>query len=204
MGINVVFYDIAQIMPLGSARPVESLKVLLETADFVTLHVPETDDTKNMITAKEISYMKKGSYLLNASRGSVVDIPALASALKSGHLAGAAVDVYPTEPFTNGQGFLTELQKCPNTILTPHIGGSTEEAQSSIGVEVGLALMKFINNGTTLGAVNFPEVDLRIPAADSKTVRFINVHSNVPGVLKQINKLLSEYNIEVGSFISCL
>ena len=192
----VVFYDILQIMPLGTAKPVNSLTELLETADFVTLHVPETDETKNMITAKEIASMKQGSFLINASRGTVVDIPALVDALKSGHLAGSAVDVYPSEPLTNGPGFLTQLQNCPNTILTPHIGGSTEEAQSSIGIEVGSALNKYINNGTTLGSVNFPEVDLRMPSADSKTVRLINIHANVPGVLKQINKLLSEYNIE--------
>jgi D-3-phosphoglycerate dehydrogenase len=196
MGMAVVFYDILQIMPLGTAKPLDSLDDLLSIADFVTLHVPETPETKNMITAREISKMKKGSFLINASRGTVVDIPALVSALKSGHLAGSAVDVYPSEPASNGPGFITELQGCPNTILSPHIGGSTEEAQSSIGVEVASALTKYINTGTSLGAVNFPEVDLRMPTADSKAVRFINIHQNVPGVLKQVNKILSEYNIE--------
>ena len=196
MGMIVVFYDILQIMPLGTAKPLGSLIELLDIADFVTLHVPETDDTKNMITSKELSAMKKGSFLINASRGSVVDIPALVDALKSRHLAGAAVDVYPSEPMKNGPGFVTELQNCPNTILTPHIGGSTEEAQWSIGSEVGLALQKYIESGTTLGSVNFPEVDLRNPPPGSKTVRLLNTHLNVPGVLKQINKILSEFNIE--------
>lgn len=128
--------------------------------------------------------MRPGSFLINASRGSVVDIPALAHALSSGHLGGAAVDVYPVEPFTNGKTFSSELMGCPNTILTPHIGGSTEEAQSSIGIEVANALVKFINCGSTLGSVNFPEVDLRSPSADSMTIRVIHIHQNVPGVLK--------------------
>ncbi|KND04094.1 uncharacterized protein SPPG_01536 [Spizellomyces punctatus DAOM BR117] len=196
MGMSVIFYDVLQIMPLGTARPVPTLDDLLSTADYVSLHVPETDDTKNMIGARELSLMKPGSYLLQASRGTVVDIPALATALRNGHLGGAAVDVYPVEPFANGPNFESELKGCPNTILSPHIGGSTEEAQSSIGVEVGSALVRYINNGTTLGAVNFPECDVRQPAAESKTVRVLNVHHNVPGVLKQINKILSEFNIE--------
>lgn len=125
-----------------------------------------------------------------------MDIPALREALVSGHLAGAAVDVYPSEPFKNGPGFETPLIGCPNTILTPHIGGSTEEAQSSIGIEVGNALVKFINTGSTLGAVNFPEIEIKSPSQDSKIIRIINVHQNVPGVLRQITKVLSEFNIE--------
>ncbi|KAJ3041811.1 hypothetical protein HDV00_008701 [Rhizophlyctis rosea] len=196
MGMRVLFYDTLQLMPLGTAQPVASLDDLLASADFITLHVPETAETKNMIGERELSVMKKGSYLINASRGTVVDIPALAASLKSGHLAGAAVDVFPVEPYANGPSFESELVGCPNTILTPHIGGSTEEAQSSIGVEVGSALVRYINNGTTLAAVNFPECDVRLPGADQKTVRVLNVHQNVPGVLKQINKVLSEFNIE--------
>nr|KAJ3422104.1 hypothetical protein HK105_001155 [Polyrhizophydium stewartii] len=205
LGMSVIFYDILQIMPLGTAKPVGSLDELLKTADFVTLHVPETDETKDMIGAREIGLMRRGSYLINASRGTVVDIPALKEALMSGHLAGAAVDVFPVEPFTNGKNFATELIGCPNTILTPHIGGSTEEAQSSIGIEVGSALTRFINTGSTLGAVNFPEVDIRSPSTDANTARIINCHQNVPGVLKaslrallglQINRILSEFNIE--------
>ncbi|TPX34225.1 phosphoglycerate dehydrogenase [Synchytrium microbalum] len=195
-GMSVIFFDVMQMMPLGTARPQASLDDLLKQADFITLHVPETPDTANMISSRELAIMKKGSYLINASRGTVVDIQALASALKSGHLGGAAVDVYPTEPFANGKGFVTELQGCPNTILTPHIGGSTEEAQSAIGVEVANALIRYVNSGTSLGAVNFPEVDLRVPFADSHTVRVVNCHQNVPGVLRQMTKILSEFNIE--------
>ncbi|KAJ3080537.1 hypothetical protein HK102_002981 [Quaeritorhiza haematococci] len=196
-GMSVIFYDILQIMPLGTAKPVATLEELLSTADYVSLHVPETPETKHMIGEKEIKMMRPGTFLLNASRGTVVDIPALVAALKSGHLAGASVDVFPSEPFSNGPDFKTDLQGCKNVILSPHIGGSTEEAQSSIGVEVAAALVKYINNGTTLGAVNFPEVDLRMPTADGRrTARILNVHHNVPGVLKQINKILSPYHIE--------
>ena len=190
MGMTVLFYDILQIMPLGTAKPVATLDLLLQQADFVTLHVPETDETKKMIGERELNLMRKGSYLINASRGTVVDIPALAKSLKSGHLAGCAVDVYPSEPFANGPGFETELRNCPNTILTPHIGGSTEEAQSAIGVEVGTALTKYINYGSTIGVVNFPEADLRIPSEDSKCVRIVNCHQNVPGVLKVLSSLV--------------
>ncbi|TPX41614.1 phosphoglycerate dehydrogenase [Synchytrium endobioticum] len=195
-GMSVIFFDVLQVMPLGTARPQDSLETVLKQADFVTLHVPQTPETFNMISEPQLAMMKKGAYLINASRGTVVDIEALAAALKSGHLGGAAVDVYPSEPFANGKDFETELQGCPNTILTPHIGGSTEEAQSAIGVEVATALIRYVNNGTSLGAVNFPEIDLRAPLADSKTVRVINCHQNVPGVLRQITKILSEFNIE--------
>ncbi|KAH6585028.1 hypothetical protein BASA61_007100 [Batrachochytrium salamandrivorans] len=187
---------LVMIMPLGTAKRVSTLKELLSTADFVTLHVPETDETKNMIGEVELALMRKGTYLINASRGTVVDILALKAALVSGHLAGAAVDVYPVEPFTNGKHFESELIGCPNTLLTPHIGGSTEEAQSSIGVEVGSALTRFINSGSTLGAVNFPEADIRSISMGANTVRVINCHHNVPGVLKQINRILSKFNIE--------
>ncbi|KAI9336221.1 hypothetical protein DFJ73DRAFT_850773 [Zopfochytrium polystomum] len=199
MGMTVRYYDILQIMPLGIAQPVSSLQELMSTSDFVTLHVPETPQTKNMISAEELSWMKKGAYFINASRGTVVDLDALAAALKSGHIAGAAVDVYPVEPFTNGKNFDSILRGCPNTILTPHIGGSTEEAQTAIGGEVGSALVRFIKTGSTLGAVNFPEVELKKAPKSStggRTVRITNVHQNVPGVLRQINRLLSEYNIE--------
>ncbi|KAJ3107965.1 hypothetical protein HDU97_002545 [Phlyctochytrium planicorne] len=195
-GMMVIYYDVLQIMHLGNAKPTATLADLLKQADIVTLHVPETPETKNMIGEKEFAQMKKGAYFINASRGTVVDIPSLSAALKSGHLAGASVDVFPVEPFTNGKNFTTELQNAPNTILTPHIGGSTEEAQSAIGVEVASALLKFISTGSTLGAVNYPEVDLRPPTTKKKTVRILNVHQNVPGVLKQINKILSDFNIE--------
>ncbi|OBZ85231.1 D-3-phosphoglycerate dehydrogenase 1 [Choanephora cucurbitarum] len=199
MGMTVYFYDVLQIMPLGQAKPVESLDQLLAISDYVTLHVPETEDTKNMIGDHEIQQMKKGAYLLNNARGTVVHIPALIKGLQSGHLAGAAIDVYPKEPASNGPNFdyYPELLKCRNLIMTPHIGGSTEEAQSMIGIEVSTALTKFINEGTSLGAVNFPEVDLRAIREDDKnTVRVLYIHQNIPGVLREINEIFADHNVE--------
>jgi D-3-phosphoglycerate dehydrogenase len=199
LGMIVIFYDVISVLPLGNSKRKETLEEVLTQADFVTLHVPKTDQTKNMITEKQLSLMKKSSYLLNASRGTVVDIPALAKALKSGHLAGAAVDVYPTEPEANIKNWQNELQNCPNTILTPHIGGSTEEAQYSIGLEVADKFVKFINTGSTATAVNFPKLDL--PVSQSGTHRILNIHKNVPGVLKNINTLLGENNV-VGQILA--
>lgn len=200
MGLSVYFYDVLQIMPLGQAKQTETLEELLSMADFVSLHVPELEETKNMIGEREImGYMKKGSYLLNNARGTVVQIPALVKALSSGHLAGAAIDVYPKEPASNGPHFTDypDLLACPNLILTPHIGGSTEEAQRMIGSEVSTALIKYINQGTSIGAVNFPEVDLRAIREDDKnTVRVLYTHQNIPGVLKEINELLADHNVE--------
>ncbi|CAO3701753.1 unnamed protein product [Rhizopus microsporus] len=187
MGMTVYFYDVIQIMPLGQAKPVDSLHELLAISDFVTLHVPETEETKNMIGEQELQKMKKGAYLINNARGTVVQIPALVKYLKSGHLGGAAIDVFPKEPASNGPYFneYPELISCPNVILTPHIGGSTEEAQRMIGLEVSQALIKYINDGTSVGAVNFPEVDLRaIREEDNSTVRVLYIHRNIPGVLK--------------------
>ncbi|KAJ2615753.1 D-3-phosphoglycerate dehydrogenase 2 [Coemansia sp. RSA 1365] len=196
LGMHVIWYDVLPLMPIGMSRAAETLHEVLAEADFVSLHVPETPETKYMIGERELASMKKGSYLINASRGTVVAIEALAAALKSGHLAGAAVDVYPTEPLSNGPGFESLLRNCPNTLLTPHIGGSTEEAQRMIGVEVAAALTKFINSGTSINAVNFAECDLRaIPSTDMTTVRIVNVHQNVPGVLRQINNILADYNV---------
>jgi len=204
LGMRVIFYDVINIMPLGSARQVETLSALLSEADFVTLHVPELPETINMIGAGELAQMKVGSYLLNNARGRVVDIPALITALQSKHLAGAAIDVYPQEPGSNGAPFddqvnswSSTLRNLPNVILTPHIGGSTEEAQRMIGDEVSLALTRYLNYGSTIGAVNFPEVDLRaITAEQGNHVRVCYVHSNQPGVLKQVNEVLSPYNVE--------
>ncbi|OBZ90271.1 D-3-phosphoglycerate dehydrogenase 2 [Choanephora cucurbitarum] len=200
MGMTVYFYDVLQIMPIGQAKQVESLEDLLSISDFVSLHVPETEETKNMIGEREImDYMKKGSYLLNNARGTVVQIPALIKGLQSGHLAGAAVDVYPKEPAANGPHFdyYPELLSANNLILTPHIGGSTEEAQSMIGVEVSTALTKFINEGCSLGAVNFPEIDLRAISQDDKdTVRVLYIHRNIPGVLRAINEIFANHNVE--------
>ncbi|KAL4069664.1 hypothetical protein V8B97DRAFT_606068 [Scleroderma yunnanense] len=204
LGMRVIFYDVFNIMPLGSARQVESLRALLSEADFVTLHVPELPETIEMISRAELDQMKDGSYLINNARGRVVDIPALIEALQSKHLAGAALDVYPIEPASNGAPFddqvnswATTLRSLPNVILTPHIGGSTEEAQRMIGEEVSLALSRYLNFGSTVGAVNFPEVDLRaITAEQGDHVRVCHVHNNQPGVLRQVNDILSPYNVE--------
>ncbi|CDO71647.1 hypothetical protein BN946_scf184911.g118 [Trametes cinnabarina] len=203
-GMRVLFYDVVNIMPLGSARQVDTLATLLSESDFVTLHVPELPETTNMISTEELAQMKKGAYLINNARGKVVDIPALIDALKSGHLAGAALDVYPSEPGSNGSPFddqlnpwSSALRSIPNVILTPHIGGSTEEAQRMIGEEVSSALIRYLNNGSTVGAVNFPEVDLRaITLEEPNHIRVCYVHKNIPGVLRQVNEVLSPYNVE--------
>lgn len=203
-GMTVIYHDVVPIMPLGSARQVDALETLLEQADFVTLHVPELPETINMIGEAELSRMKQGAYLINNARGKVVDLPALVSALEQGRLAGACIDVYPKEPGSNGPGFNDELgefiprlRKQANVILTPHIGGSTEEAQRMIGAEVSQALTRYLNYGTSIGAVNFPEVDLRaITNADERHIRVCHVHRNEPGVLRAINQILGSHNIE--------
>jgi len=194
LGLRVLYYDIVKKLPLGNARSVDSLDDLLMASDFVTLHVPETNLTRNMMDATKLQLMRKGSCLLNASRGNVVDIPALTSLLKSGHLHGAAVDVFPDEPENNDQGFVSELQGQRNVILTPHIGGSTEEAQEAIGLEVSHSLTAFLKAGSTLGAVNFPHV---APPAKEGNARLINVHRNVPGVLGQINGIVSQVGANI-------
>jgi D-3-phosphoglycerate dehydrogenase len=194
MGMNVLFFDVISKLPMGNAKGCNTLDEVLKKSDFITLHVPATTLTKNMIAAPQLAAMKKGSYLINASRGKVVDIEALAASLKSNHLAGAAIDVYPEEPESNG-AFETVLQGIPNVILTPHIGGATEEAQSNIGEEVPTTLMRFINTGSTLRSVNFPNVDIA-PTANQRH-RILNVHRNVPGVLSKINRLVSEIGANI-------
>ncbi len=194
MGMRVVFYDVMTKLPLGNSRSAASLAELLAESDFVTLHVPALPSTHMMMGAPEMAKMKKGACLINASRGTVVDIGALANALKSGHLGGAAVDVYPEEPETNSDGFVTELQGLPNVVLTPHIGGSTEEAQASIGREVATSLIKFVRSGATTGAVNFPNVETPLIAG---THRILNVHRNIPGVLRDINRIVSDLNANI-------
>lgn len=189
LGMRVFFYDVATRLPMGNNRPAETLASLLEVSDFVTLHVPETPQTKNLIGAPEIGIMKRGSYLLNASRGTVVVIAALAEAIKSGQIGGAAIDVFPEEPDANGEGFASELRGLPNVILSPHIGGSTMEAQEAIGKEVSIALARFAVRGVTTGAVNFPQVE---PPLIPGKHRILNVHRNVPGVLRDINRIVSE------------
>jgi len=196
MGMRVVFFDVVAKLPMGNNHATKTLDELLGQSDFVTLHVPETKQTRGMIGAPQLAAMRKGAYLLNASRGTVVDIPALAEALKSGHVAGAAIDVFPEEPETNSDGFATPLRGLPNVVMTPHIGGSTAEAQEAIGREVGAALIKFVNVGVTTGAVNFPHVDL--PMTPGKH-RILNVHRNVPGVLRDINRLVSDMGANIAA-----
>ena len=194
MGMNVLFHDVAARLPMGNNKAAMSLEELVEKADFVTLHVPETPQTRDMIGAKQFALMKKGAYLINASRGTVVDIPALADALRSGHLGGAAIDVFPLEPAGNDGRFVSELQGMPNVVLTPHIGGSTAEAQVAIGHEVSNTLIRFLKGGSTNGAVNFPNADL--PRRDG-VHRFTHVHRNVPGVLRDVNRIVSEASANV-------
>ena len=194
IGMRVVYYDVRATLPMGNNRSTESLDALLTQSDFVTLHVPETAQTKHMVSVAEIAKMKPGACLLNMSRGTVVVIDALADALRSGHLGGAAVDVYPAEPEANVDGFDTPLRGLPNVILTPHVGGSTEEAQEAIGREVGSALTRFLRTGATTGAVNFPTID--IPPMRGGH-RILNVHKNVPGVLRDINKIVSDHSANI-------
>jgi len=196
MGLNIIYYDVLKKLPLGNCSECSSLKELLEQSDFVTLHVPATPETVNLIGAKEIQSMKKGSYLLNLSRGSVVDLSALASSLKEGHIAGAALDVYPSEPKSNDEKFTNVLQGIPNVILTPHVGGSTEEAQKNIGLEVSEALGQYLNFGLTPGAVEFPRLN---PTPPKKGERILNIHDNKPGVLGAINEIVSTSGINIHS-----
>ena len=196
MGMRVVSYDIATKLPMGNTQTLGSLDELLATADFVTLHVPATPQTEMMLNAEAIGRMKKGAMLLNASRGSVVDLDALARALRDGRLGGAAIDVYPEEPEENGEGFATVLQGVPNVILTPHIGGSTLEAQANIGREVATSLVRYIEVGSTVGAVNFPNLEMS-PTAGSH--RVLNAHRNVPGVLRDINRIASDLGANIRS-----
>jgi D-3-phosphoglycerate dehydrogenase len=193
-GMRVVFFDIAAKLPMGNNRALPRLEDVLEAADFVTLHVPETAQTRNLIGPAELARMKPGACLLNASRGSVVVIDALADAIRRGHIGGAAIDVYPEEPEGNSDGFASPLRGLPNVILTPHIGGSTEEAQEAIGREVSAALLKYVNTGATTGAVNFPQVELPL---DKDVHRILNVHRNVPGVLRDINRIVSDCNANI-------
>lgn len=194
LGMEVCFYDIVTKLPLGNARQIKSLKELLSTSDIISLHVPETNSTKLMIGAKEVSQMKKGSIFINASRGTVADLDAVAEAIKSGDLGGAAVDVFPVEPKGNDEEFLSPLRGLDNVILTPHIGGSTMEAQENIGIEVAEKLIKYSDVGTTIAAVNFPEVAL---PAQADNHRILHIHENRPGVLSKINAIFSENNINI-------
>ena len=199
LGMDVYYYDVEDKLALGNATKVDQLSDLLALSDVVTLHVDDNAANKNFFGEKEISQMKDGAHLVNLSRGFVVDIKALAAALKSGKLAGAAVDVYPEEPRKNGE-FFTELKGLPNVILTPHVGGSTEEAQRDIADFVPSKIMAYINSGNTVDAVNFPNI--RLPR-QTNAHRFLHIHKNVPGVMAKINKVLAEYDLNInGQFLS--
>ena len=194
LGMSVAFYDIETKLPLGNARQVASLDALLAVSDIVTLHVPETPQTKDMIGAAQLERMKPGSHLINASRGTVVDIDALAAALERKHLHGAAIDVFPVEPQGNDSVFESALIRFDNVLLTPHIGGSTAEAQANIGKEVAAKLIRYSNNGSTASAVNFPEVTL--PEHTGRS-RLLHIHRNVPGVLARVNDRFSAAGINI-------
>ncbi|WP_336694755.1 phosphoglycerate dehydrogenase [Delftia acidovorans] len=194
VGMQVLFHDVSTKLPLGNARQAASLGDLLASSDIVTLHVPELPSTQWMIGAKEIAAMKPGAILINASRGTVVEIEPLAEALKAGKLLGAAIDVFPTEPRSNKEEFTSPLRGLDNVILTPHVGGSTMEAQANIGLEVAEKLVKYSDNGTTTSAVNFPEVAL--PAHPGQN-RILHVHHNQPGVLSAINQVFAENGINI-------
>ena len=189
LGMRVLYYDVIKKLPLGNARSVAKLNDLLSQSDIVTLHVPETDQTQNMLGAAELRRMRPNAKLINASRGTVVVIPALAEAIREKRLGGAAIDVFPVEPESNGEKFVSELQGLPNVILTPHVGGSTEEAQEAIGREVSQSLISYFHAGLTLHAVGFPA--LNCPPHTEGVARMVNVHRNVPGVLGEINGICS-------------
>jgi D-3-phosphoglycerate dehydrogenase len=211
LGMRVVFFDVISKLALGNARAARSLAEVLEQSDIVTLHVPATPQTKNLIGAKELARMKQGSCLINNARGSIVDLEALANAIKSGRLSGAALDVFPVEPSGKGERFESPVRGLANVILTPHIGGSTEEAQASIAQDVCAKLAKFVNNGSTTGAVNVPQVELPEQAimeraagyqegdAEVRRHRILHFHRNLPGVLKNINGAAADLGANIAA-----
>ncbi len=194
LGMKVIFYDVITKLPLGNAEPRKSLKELVSESDIITLHVPDTAQTKNLINKSLIKQFKKGSILLNYARGEVVDLDALAKAIQEGQIAGAGIDVYPWEPEKNGDKFVTPLQNLPNVILTPHIGGSTEEAQENIGEDVSNKLFQYLEMGITIGSHTVPPLSL---PQQTGTHRLLHIHKNVPGVLSEINTQLSRHNINI-------
>jgi D-3-phosphoglycerate dehydrogenase len=196
MGMRVLYVDVEDKLSLGNAKRVSSLDELLAAADIVSLHVPGTASTKGLIGQRELARMRRGASLINASRGSVVDVDALAEAIESGHLSGAAIDVYPTEPESDDEPFETPLRRFENVLLTPHIGGSTLEAQASIGFDVAAKLVRYSDNGSTVQAVNFPEVSL---PAHAGRHRFLHIHRNEPGVLASINGVFGGAGMNVAA-----
>lgn len=197
LGMKVLFHDVVSKLPLGNAKQVSSLSELLAKSNIVSLHIPEVNATKNLMSTLEFSQMKEGAIFINAARGTVVDIDALCIALENKKLSGAAIDVFPVEPRTNKEEFISPLRKFDNVILTPHVGGSTMEAQKSIGSEVADKLVKYSDNGTSVTSVNFPEVSLPDHTDEDGVHRLLHVHHNVPGVLSNINAILSENNINI-------
>lgn len=196
LGMRVQFFDVEDKLVLGNSTQVKTLEQLLKTSDVLSLHVPETAQTQNMIGAKEFAMMKDGAIIMNAARGTVIDIPALVDALESGKLSGAAIDVFPIEPKSNDELFESPLTKFDNVILSPHVGGSTQEAQQNIGIEVAGKIAKYSDNGSTLSAVNFPEVSL--PHHVSRS-RLLHIHHNTPGVLTKINNAFAEKGINIAA-----
>jgi D-3-phosphoglycerate dehydrogenase len=194
LGMNVYYYDIVKKLSLGKAVACSSLEELLSVAHIVTLHVPETELTKNMIGSRELAMMRRGSCLVNASRGSVVNIMALSDSLKSGHILGAAVDVFPQEPASNHDPFISELQQFDNVILSPHVGGSTMEAQENIGTEVAEKLVRYSDTGATIGATNFVQISLQ---PNKNAQRFLHIHKNEPGVLREVNYVFTSKGINI-------
>jgi D-3-phosphoglycerate dehydrogenase len=194
LGMKVIFYDVETKLPLGNAMDMKTLKDVLSNADVVTLHVPETPQTKNLINRKNLKYCKEGAIILNYARGEVIDLDDLAIAIETGQIAGAAIDVYPVEPEKNGDTFTSPLQGLPNVILTPHIGGSTEEAQENIGEDVSNKLLNYLEKGITLGSHTVPALSL--PPQEGAH-RILHIHKNVPGVLSQINTQLSKNKINI-------
>lgn len=194
VGMKVYFYDIENKLPLGNAQQVPTLEGLLSTCDAISLHVPENASTKNLMSAERIAQLKKGSVLVNAARGTVVDIDALATRLEDSSLRGAAIDVFPVEPASANDPFESPLRKFDNVILTPHIGGSTSEAQANIGTEVANKFVKYSDNGSTLSAVNFPEVSLPV---HSTAKRLLHIHQNKPGILNKINQVFVDANVNI-------
>ena len=194
MGMGVIYYDRADKLRHGNAEPTASLQDLLARADVVSLHLPETPETKNLFGEKEIRAMKRGSFLINNARGTLVDVSALAGALGDGHLAGAAVDVFPSEPKSNNEEFVSALRGLDNVILTPHVGGSTEEAQERIGEEVARKFVEYSDVGSTVGAVNFPQVQL---SSGGTATRFIQVQRNEPGELGRLNDVFAKHDINI-------
>jgi D-3-phosphoglycerate dehydrogenase len=194
MGMNVIYYDVETKLPLGNAVQQKSMKELFGQADIISLHVPSTESTTNMINKQTLKYMKKGAIFINYARGEVVDLDALKEALEKGQLSGAAIDVFPVEPEKNGAAFSTPLQKLPNVILTPHIGGSTEEAQHNIGLDVTSKMLNYLEKGASFGSHTIPAIS--VPPIE-KTHRILHIHENVPGVLSEINTALSKKKINI-------